>query len=123
MSDGEEGRPGEPALLSGVLDELNRLRVSDGRITRELLAGQRAEILANFHEQAFAGLDPAVRLFVEKELLTPAGDQRDSRSVGDALTRPGVIIELLDTLVDRRLLRYEERARVLAGSSSYMTFC
>jgi hypothetical protein len=111
MSDGEEGRPVEPALLSVVLDELNRLRDSDGRITRELLAGQRAEILANFYERAFAGLDPAVRLFVEKELLTPAGDQRDSRSVGDALTRPGVTIELLDTLVDRRLLRYEERAR------------
>ena len=110
-TDGDEVRPVEPALLSVVLDELNRLREGDGQITRQLLAGQRAEILANFYERAFAGLDPAVRLFVEKELLTPAGDQRDSRSVEDALTRPGVTLALLDSLVDRRLLRYEERAK------------
>jgi tetratricopeptide (TPR) repeat protein len=101
----------EPALLSVVLRELNEKRRAAGlpHITRVLLSGSKEAIVSDFYKGAFAGLEPAVRLFVENELVSPGGF-RDSRALDDALSRAGMTRVALDTLVDRRLLRYEDRA-------------
>ncbi|HEV7403940.1 MAG TPA: hypothetical protein VGO11_13465 [Chthoniobacteraceae bacterium] len=108
---GEEGSAVDPALLSLVLRELNEKRETAGlpRITASLLSGSKNEILSEFYESAFEALNPAVRTFVESELVSPGGF-RDSRALDYALARPGVTQAALDTLVDRRLLRLEDRA-------------
>jgi hypothetical protein len=100
----------EPALLSVVCQELNLSRIAQGldAITTDLLSGHRADILDRFYDRALAGITSEMRAFVEDALLTPSGF-RDSRSLDDALERPGVTRAALEELVDRRLLRLEER--------------
>ena len=100
----------EPALLSIVCRELNnkRIRVVQAQITADLLEGAQQEIVAEFYKSSLAGIDPAVKLFIEDELLTSEG-YRDSRPLADALREPGVTRADIDRLVVRRLLRIEER--------------
>ena len=100
----------DPALLSVICSELNLKRQRAGRehITADLLAGAEREILTDFYERAFAGLDPRVRAFVEDELITDRG-YRDSFALEDALELPGVSREAIDRLVAGRLLRVDER--------------
>jgi hypothetical protein len=100
----------EPALLSIVCRELNnkRIRVGQSQITADLLEGAQQEIVAAFYESSLVGLDPAVKLFIEEQLLTSEG-YRDSRPLADALRQPGVTRADIDSLVARRLLRIEER--------------
>jgi hypothetical protein len=100
----------EPALLSIVCRELNnkRIRLGQAQITPDLLEGAQQEIVAEFYVSSFAGIDPAVRLFIEEQLLTSEG-YRDSRPLADALRELGVTSADIDLLVDRRLLRVEER--------------
>jgi tetratricopeptide (TPR) repeat protein len=105
----------DPALLSLVLRELNderRLRGLD-QITVELLGemGDVAGILRMFYQRALTGEAPAVRVLVEEELLTDAGF-RDNVSVGRAerfLLDNGGEPAAIERLVQRRLLRVEER--------------
>jgi tetratricopeptide (TPR) repeat protein len=100
----------EPALLSIVCSELNnkRLRLGHAQITPDLLEGAQQEIVAQFYESSLTGIDPAVKLFIEEQLLTSEG-YRDTRPLAEALREPGVTRTDIDRLVARRLLRIEER--------------
>jgi WD40 repeat protein len=100
----------DPALLSVICSELNlrRLAIGAATIESDLLAGAEREILVDFYERSLQGLDPSVRHFVEDELITATG-YRDSRAFDDALARPGITSEALETLVAGRLLGMDER--------------
>lgn len=101
----------EPALLSLVCRELNEQRIARGQaeISDDLIQGENTQqIIAQFYNQGFSGLDVRVRYFVEDRLLTTAGF-RDSCALDNALVEPGVSEAAIQTLVDRRILRREER--------------
>jgi hypothetical protein len=101
----------EPALLSLVCRELNEQRIARGQaeISADLIQGENTQqIIAQFYNQGFAGLDVRVRSFVEDRLLTAAG-YRDSCALDNALAEPGVSEAAIQSLVDRRILRREER--------------
>jgi hypothetical protein len=100
----------EPALLSVVCRELNHRRQQrhESRISEALLEGSRDEILKDFYERSVGDLGAEVRTFVEEKLLT-VSDYRDSVALENALSSPGVTREAIARLVDRRLLRTEER--------------
>jgi hypothetical protein len=65
----------DPALLSVVCRELNTRRIEQrkDRITEDLLEQSGTNILHDFYDGGFAGLNPAVRIFVEDRLLTASG--------------------------------------------------
>ncbi len=74
----DEGLAGfevEPSLLSLVCRELNNRRLALGlpQITADLLAGNRERILQDFYERCVADQPPAVRAFIEDELVTDSG--------------------------------------------------
>lgn len=103
----------EPALLSVVCRELNnkRIHVGQDRITADLLAGSRREILSDFYQRSIEDLPESVRIFVEDRLLTPSGI-RDNIALENALLEPGITREMIERLVARRLLRVEDRLGV-----------
>lgn len=103
----------EPSLLSLICRELNNTRVAQGHaeISSDLLAGSRDSILAEFYERALADQPAGVRVFIENELLTDSGFRE---SVGEERVRKsfaaaGATEDALARLVDRRLLRAEDR--------------
>ena len=102
----------DPALLSVVCRELNVRRIGESKdqITGELVEQTATNILSDFYERSFAGLNPAVRIFVEDRLLTGSGF-RSTVPLEEA-TRGGIAEEDIRTLVDRRLIRIEERLRI-----------
>jgi hypothetical protein len=100
-----------PALLSLVLRELNERRLGrgpDAKITPDLLDVEQHKIFEDFYLRTLADFPPGVRLFIEDELLTASG-HRNSAALDDALTRPDVTLPILNELVNRRLLAYEDR--------------
>jgi WD40 repeat protein len=103
----------EPALLSVVCRELNnkRLSLQQDRITATLLEGSQQQVLTDFYERSIGDAPPEVRLFIEDRLLTVSG-YRDSVAVENALSLPGVSLAVIDQLVERRLLRREDRGGV-----------
>ena len=109
---GESGEAGgiEPALLALVCHELNRRRRAAGQpaFTTALLAGVREQILQDFYRRSVKDLGPRVARFIEECLLTDSGFRR-AESFDDALRQPGVSEQALERLIDRRLLRREER--------------
>lgn len=112
---GEESNTSEitvaPALLSLVLRELNERRLAlgpDAKITPDLLDVEQHKIFEDFYLRTLADFPPNVRLFIEDELLTASG-HRNSAALDDALTRPDVTLPVLNELVNRRLLAYEDR--------------
>ena len=103
----------EPSLLSLICRELNTVRQAQGRteISADLLAGSRDTILSEFYERALADQPAGVRRIIEDELLTDSG-YRESWAEGrvvKALAAAGAAPDALAKLVDRRLLRIEER--------------
>jgi hypothetical protein len=103
----------EPALLCLVCRELNTRRQALGlpQITADLLAGSREGILQDYYERCMADQPPAVRVFVEDELVTDSG-LRENIALERArktLTQHGAPAEAIDELVKRRLLHLEER--------------
>lgn len=98
----------EPAILSLFCRELNLRRGKEPRITATMLDTAETEILAGYYERCMAKVAPAVRVYVEDELLTGLGF-RESRSYADALTKPGVTAVDLQRLIDDRLLRLDTR--------------
>jgi hypothetical protein len=100
----------EPALLSVVCRELNskRQNLHESKITESLLEGSHDQILNDFYERTVGDLPPAVRSFIEEHLLTVSGF-RDSVAMENALSVPGITSESIDKLVERRLLRREDR--------------
>ncbi len=103
----------EPSLLSLVCRELNTVRQSQGRseISADLLAGSRDTILTEFYERTLADQPAGVRRVIEDELLTESGYRESlaEERVIKALAAVGAAPDSLATLVDRRLLRIEER--------------
>lgn len=103
----------EPSLLSLICRELNNARIAQGRseISVDLLAGSKETILAEFYERALADQPAAVRRFIEDEMLTDSGfrESLGEERVRKAFNAAGASPDALARLVDRRLLRVEER--------------
>lgn len=103
----------EPSLLSLICRELNAARQAQGRkeISTDLLAGSRETILSEFYERALADQPAGVRRVVEDELLTESGYRESlaEERVQKALAAAGAAPDALATLVNRRLLRIEDR--------------
>jgi hypothetical protein len=117
----------EPALLSLICRELNDTRVAAGNteITQGLLAGSHASILSNFYERALADQPPAVRRIVEDDLLTESGF-RENVAEEKLLARfvaAGVPRAALAALVNRRLLRVEERLDIRRVELTHDVLC
>jgi hypothetical protein len=100
----------EPALLSVVCRELNnrRQKIGEAKISAGLLEGNQEQVLADFYERSTADLAPEVRTFLEDHLLTVSG-YRDSVAMENALSILGVSRQAIDALVERRLVRREDR--------------
>ena len=89
------------------------VRLAQGRaeISADLLAGSRDTILSEFYERALADQPAGVRRVIEDELLTESGYRESlaEERVQKALAAAGAAPDALAKLVDRRLLRIEER--------------
>lgn len=117
----------EPSLLSLICRELNDTRLAQRRseISLDLLAGSHATILSNFYERALADQPEAVRSVIEDELLTASGfrenvaEERLSSLFAAAGAAPGT----LAVLVNRRLLRIEERLDVRRVELTHDVLC
>jgi hypothetical protein len=117
----------EPSLLSLICRELNDKRIAKGgtEISLDLVAGSHATILAEFYERALADQPPAVRRVIEDELLTDSGfreniaEERILASFAAAGAAPGT----LPLLVNRRLLRIEERLDVRRVELTHDVLC
>jgi hypothetical protein len=117
----------EPSLLSLICRELNDARIAKGssEISLDLLAGTHATILSNFYERSLADQQPQVRRIIEDDLLTSSGfrenvaEERLLKRFADAGAAPGT----LATLVNRRLLRIEERLDVRRVELTHDVLC
>jgi hypothetical protein len=103
----------EPALLSLVCRELNDARITAGRaeISPDLLEGSQDSILSNFYERSLSDQPPAVRRIIEDQLLTASGFRENiaEERLTAAFKATGAAPDTLAVLVNRRLLRVEER--------------
>jgi hypothetical protein len=99
----------EPALLSVILQELNNRRIQNGRekISAELVGeAQATEIFHDFYLRGLAGMESAVREFIEDCLLTSSG-ARNRIAEEDALTKRGITPDIIAKLIDRRIIQRE----------------
>jgi hypothetical protein len=106
----------EPSLLSLICRELNEQRIAQHRseVSLDLLAGSHESILSSFYERSLADQPAAVRRVIEDELLTDSG-YRENLAEERVLRRlqiAGAAPDALGVLVNRRLLRIEERLDV-----------
>ncbi len=103
----------EPSLLSLICRELNNTRLAQNQaeISADLLAGSRDTILSEFYERALADQPAGVRMFIEDEMLTDSGFRESvaEERVRKGFVAAGAVPGTLATLVDRRLLRVEDR--------------
>jgi tetratricopeptide (TPR) repeat protein len=117
----------EPSLLSLICRELNDARLSQGRqeISLDLLAGSHASILSNFYERALADQPAAVRRIIEDDLLTASGFRENvaEESLISRLTAAGATPGTLALLVNRRLLRVEERLDIRRVELTHDVLC
>ena len=117
----------EPSLLSLICRELNNARIAKGRaeISVDLLAGSHDTILADFYERTLADQPEALRRYIEDELLTDSGFRESiaEERVRKAFAAAGARPEALATLVDRRLLRIEERLDVRRVELTHDVLC
>jgi hypothetical protein len=117
----------EPSLLSLICRELNDARIAQGReeISLDLLAGSHATILSNFYERALADQPPAVRRIVEDDLLTSTGFRENvaEERLLSHFAAAGAAPDTLARLVNRRLLRIEERLDVRRVELTHDVLC
>jgi hypothetical protein len=117
----------EPSLLSLICRELNDARIAQGRseISLDLLAGSHATILQNFYERALADQPVAVRRIVEDDLLTDSGFRENvaEESLVSRFAEAGAAPDTLAVLVNRRLLRIEERLDVRRVELTHDVLC
>ena len=117
----------EPSLLSLICRELNNARIAQGRreISADLLAGSHAGILAEFYQRALADQPAGVRRFIEEELLTEEGFRENIAQVrvARAFAEAGAAPDALAKLVDRRLLRVEERLDIRRVELTHDVLC
>lgn len=117
----------EPSLLSLICRELNDARLAQGReeISLDLLAGSHESILVNFYERSLADQPAGVRRVIEDELLTDSGF-RENVAEERLLKRfqaAGADSGALAVLVNRRLLRIEERLDVRRVELTHDVLC
>jgi tetratricopeptide (TPR) repeat protein len=117
----------EPSLLSLICRELNDTRIAQGRdeISLDLLAGSHATILTNFYERALVDQPAAVRRIIEDDLLTASGFREniaEERLIA-SFTAAGATPDTLALLVNRRLLRIEERLDVRRVELTHDVLC
>jgi tetratricopeptide (TPR) repeat protein len=117
----------EPSLLSLICRELNNARIAQGRseISADLLAGSHDTILSEFYERALADQPAAVRKVIEDELLTDSGYRENlaEERLKKAFAAAGAAPDALATLVNRRLLRIEERLDVRRVELTHDVLC
>ena len=117
----------EPSLLSLVCRELNETRRARGQaeISADLLAGSRDTILTEFYERTLADQPAGVRAFIEDELLTDSGYRESiaEERVKKGFVAAGAPAEAVATLIDRRLLRVEERLDVRRVELTHDVLC
>ena len=117
----------EPSLLSLICRELNDKRIAEGRseISLDLLAGSHATILAEFYERALADQPVAVRRVIEDELLTESGFRENvaEERIVSLFAAAGAAPGTLALLVNRRLLRIEERLDVRRVELTHDVLC
>ena len=117
----------EPSLLSLICRELNNARLAQDRteISADLLAGSRDTILAEFYERALADQPAGVRTFIEDEMLTESGFRESlaEERVRKGFAAVGAPPDALAKLVDRRLLRIEERLDVRRVELTHDVLC
>jgi AAA+ ATPase superfamily predicted ATPase len=117
----------EPSLLSLICRELNEARRASGRpeISVDLLDTSRSSILENFYERALADQPAAVRRVIEDELLTESGFRENiaEESMLSKLAAAGAAPGTLPLLVNRRLLRIEERLDVRRVELTHDVLC
>ncbi|MGB6450278.1 MAG: hypothetical protein WBE92_05960 [Steroidobacteraceae bacterium] len=95
---------------------LNEQRIAQGRgeISQDLLAGSHETILSAFYERSLSDQPESVRRIIEDDLLTESG-YRENLAEESLLRRfqaAGAAPDALAKLVNRRLLRIEERLDV-----------
>ena len=120
----------EPSLLSLICRELNNARLAQGKdtISIDVLAGSNATILGEFYERALADQPAALRKVIEDQLLTDSGYRENiaEERVLKAFTAAGATPDAataLATLVNRRLLRIEERLDVRRVELTHDVLC
>jgi len=117
----------EPSLLSLICRELNNVRLAQGRteISADLLAGSRDTILSEFYERALADQPAGVRQVIEDHLLTESGFRESlaEERLSKLFAAAGAPAGTLATLVDRRLLRIEERLDVRRVELTHDVLC
>jgi hypothetical protein len=117
----------EPSLLSLICRELNDARIAQGRkeISLDLLAGSHTTILTNFYERALADQSPAVRRIIEDDLLTESGFRENvaEESLAKRFAEAGAAPSTLAVLVNRRLLRIEERLDIRRVELTHDVLC
>jgi tetratricopeptide (TPR) repeat protein len=117
----------EPSLLSLICRELNDARIAQGRkeISLDLLAGSHASILSNFYERALADQPAAVRRIIEDQLLTDSGFRENvaEESLVKHFSEAGAAPNTLAVLVNRRLLRIEERLDIRRVELTHDVLC
>ena len=117
----------EPSLLSLICRELNDARIAQGRgeISLDLLAGSHATILSNFYERALADQPAAVRRIIEDDLLTASGFRENvaEENLLSRLSAAGAAPNTLAVLVNRRLLRIEERLDIRRVELTHDVLC
>ena len=117
----------EPSLLSLICRELNDARLAQGRkeISLDLLAGSHATILESFYERALADQPAAVRRIIEDDLLTDSGFRESvaEENLVKRFTEAGAAPGTLALLVNRRLLRIEERLDVRRVELTHDVLC
>jgi hypothetical protein len=82
-----------------------------GRQHRRLPRRRAAEIFEDFYLRTVQDFPVGVRIFIEDKLLTTTG-YRDSCALDDALSCQDVTLAVLNDLVKRRLLAYEDRHHI-----------
>ncbi len=114
-------------MLSLICRELNDTRIAQGRdeISLDLLAGSHASILSNFYERSLADQKPAVRQIIEDELLTSSGFRENvaEERLLSRFSAVGAAADTLAVLVNRRLLRIEERLDVRRVELTHDVLC
>jgi len=103
----------EPLILSMICFQLNERRRAGSlqEITAALVANEGGRILSQFYERSIADVDPRARAFLEDNLISEAG-HRNTLVAEDLLRIQGITPATLQTLIDRRLLRMEQRRGV-----------
>jgi hypothetical protein len=117
----------EPSLLSLICRELNNARIAQGRseISADLLAGSRDTILSEFYERALGDQPAGVRQVIEDNLLTESGFRESlaEERLKKLLAGVGAPANTLAILVNRRLLRIEERLDVRRVELTHDVLC